>query len=85
MQRQSFLEAEIFGKSKLRFVDDFFQTGKAGEREAIDRERTDLAERGIRLQSRPAAFLMYERQHRSETSRLGKHAGDEPAQFSEHR
>ena len=64
MKRQSFLEAEIFGKPELRFVDDLFQAGKAGKREAVDWERTDLADRRIGLESRPAAFLVYERQHR---------------------
>ncbi len=64
MKRQSFLEAEIFGKPELRFVDDLFQAGKAGKREVVDRKRTDLADRHVGLESRPAAFLVYERQHR---------------------
>jgi hypothetical protein len=64
MRRQSFLEAEIFGKPEFRLVDDLFQAGKAGKRQAVDRERTNLADRCVGLESRPAAFLVYERQHR---------------------
>ena len=53
--RPTFSDGYIFGESPFRFVEDVLQTGEAGERKSIHRNRADLTDG--RLFQRRAAVL----------------------------
>jgi hypothetical protein len=56
------LDSEVFGKSELRFVDNFFEATEAGKRKPVDWDRTDFAD-GRVFHRRPATFLMDQDHH----------------------
>src|SRR5689334_23686623 len=57
------LDPQFLGQSQFRFIHDFFQTGEAGEGEAVDRKGANLTNGRVWFKRRPTTFLMNQREH----------------------